>query len=52
MLLPCDLAPPPGLTLASLLDKHRASPEAVLTALLYEPVEAVKEGMLDDLERY
>ena len=46
VLLPCDVSPPPGLKLASILDKHRAAPDSVLTSLFYEPVEAVKEGEL------
>jgi translation initiation factor eIF-2B subunit gamma len=44
VLLPCDVVPPSEMTLASILDKHRASPEAILTSVLYEPIEAVKEG--------
>lgn len=44
MLLPCDLAPPRSLNLTSILDKHRQSPQAVLTSVFYEPVESVKEG--------
>ncbi|KAL7419109.1 Translation initiation factor eIF-2B subunit gamma [Cryptotrichosporon argae] len=44
VLLPCDLAAPSSLPLASILDKHRTSPDAVLTAVFYEPVEAVKDG--------
>jgi hypothetical protein len=44
VLLPCDLAPPRSLNLTSVLDKHRQSPQAVLTAVFYEPVESVKEG--------
>lgn len=30
--------------MTSVLDKHRQSPEAVLTSVFYEPVESVKEG--------
>jgi hypothetical protein len=44
VLLPCDLAPPRSLNLTSVLDKHRQAPQAVLTAVFYEPVESVKEG--------
>jgi hypothetical protein len=44
ILLPCDISPPSTLPLASILDKHRSSPTAVLTALFYEAAEPVKEG--------
>jgi len=44
ILLPCDVVPPSEMTLASILDRHRATPDAVLTSVLYEPVEAVKDG--------
>ncbi|CAD6573277.1 MAG: hypothetical protein TREMPRED_000764 [Tremellales sp. Tagirdzhanova-0007] len=44
VLLPCDLVPPATLSLSSILDKHRSAPDAVLTSVLYEPVEAVRDG--------
>ncbi|ORY27777.1 nucleotide-diphospho-sugar transferase [Naematelia encephala] len=44
VLLPCDVVAPRTLTLSSVLDKHRANPQAVLTSVFYEPVEAVKDG--------
>lgn len=44
MLLPTDLSFPSTLTLASILDKHRARPDAVLTSVFYEPTESVKES--------
>lgn len=47
VLLPCDLAAPGWLPLSEVLDRHRTNPEAVLTAVLYEPIEAVKEGEAD-----
>lgn len=49
VLLPCDLAPPKSLKLTSVLDKHRQSPDAVLTSVFYEPVEPVKEGKHNQL---
>ncbi|WRT64931.1 uncharacterized protein IL334_001871 [Kwoniella shivajii] len=44
VLLPCDLSAPSTLSLSSILDKHRSSPDAVLTSVFYEPTESVKEG--------
>ncbi|WVQ97901.1 hypothetical protein IAU59_005018 [Kwoniella sp. CBS 9459] len=44
VLLPCDLSPPASLSLTSILDRHRASPDAVLTSVFYEPTESVKDG--------
>lgn len=44
VLLPCDLSAPASLSLSYILDKHRSRPEAVLTAVFYEPVEAIGEG--------
>ncbi|WVW78639.1 hypothetical protein I302_100599 [Kwoniella bestiolae CBS 10118] len=44
VLLPCDLSPPTSLSLTSILDKHRSSPDAVLTSVFYEPTESVKDG--------
>ncbi|WWC59419.1 uncharacterized protein I303_101975 [Kwoniella dejecticola CBS 10117] len=44
VLLPCDLSPPSSLPLTSILDKHRSSPDAVLTSVFYEPPESVKDG--------
>lgn len=35
---------PSNLTLASILDKHRARPDAVLTSVFYEPTESVKDS--------
>lgn len=42
--MPCDISFPSNFTLASILDKHRATPDAVLTSVFYEPAEAVKES--------
>ncbi|KAK8846815.1 hypothetical protein IAR55_005903 [Kwoniella newhampshirensis] len=44
VLLPCDLAPPTSLPLKSILDRHRSSPDAVLTSVFYEPAESVKDS--------
>ncbi|WVR04509.1 hypothetical protein IAU60_001513 [Kwoniella sp. DSM 27419] len=44
VLLPCDLSPPTSLSLTSILDRHRSSPDAVLTSVFYEPTESVKDG--------
>ncbi|KAK4689820.1 translation initiation factor eIF-2B subunit gamma, partial [Tremellales sp. Uapishka_1] len=44
ILLPCDLLPPTSLPLSSILDKHRATPTAVLTSVFYEPVPSIKEA--------
>ncbi|KAK6903908.1 translation initiation factor eIF-2B subunit gamma [Kwoniella mangroviensis CBS 8886] len=44
VLLPCDLSPPSSLSLTSILDKHRSSPDTVLTSVFYEPTESVKDG--------
>ncbi|WWC87061.1 uncharacterized protein L201_001946 [Kwoniella dendrophila CBS 6074] len=44
VLLPCDLSPPTSLPLTSILDRHRSSPDAVLTSVFYEPTESVKDG--------
>ncbi|WWD22125.1 hypothetical protein CI109_106614 [Kwoniella shandongensis] len=44
ILLPCDLAPPTSLPLKSILDRHRSSPDAVLTSVFYEPAESVKDS--------
>lgn len=44
VLLPCDISFPSTLTLASILDKHRATPDAVMTSVLYEAPEAVRES--------
>ncbi|OCF42328.1 translation initiation factor eIF-2B subunit gamma [Kwoniella heveanensis CBS 569] len=44
VLLPCDLSPPVSLPLTSILDRHRSSPDAVLTSVFYEPTESVKDG--------
>lgn len=43
VLLPCDLYPPAYLSLSSILDKHRSSPSAVLTSVLYDPPEVIRE---------
>lgn len=44
ILLPCDISFPSTLTLASILDKHRATPDAVLTSVWYEAPESVRES--------
>ncbi|CAK9780888.1 translation initiation factor [Cutaneotrichosporon oleaginosum] len=44
ILLPCDISFPSSLTLASILDRHRATPDAVLTSVWYEAPEAVRES--------
>ncbi|KAL1408711.1 Translation initiation factor eIF-2B subunit gamma [Vanrija albida] len=44
VLLPCDISFPSNLTLASILDKHRSTPDAVLTSIFYEPTDAVRES--------
>ncbi|BEI85373.1 hypothetical protein CcaverHIS002_0507740 [Cutaneotrichosporon cavernicola] len=44
VLLPCDISFPPSLTLSSILDRHRATPDAVLTSVLYEAPESVRES--------
>lgn len=44
VLLPCDIFFPSTLTLSSILDKHRSTPDSVCTALLYEAPEPVKEN--------
>ncbi len=44
VLLPCDIVPPKSLSLSSILDNHRLKPDAVLTSVLYEPVEAIRDG--------
>ncbi|WWC67781.1 uncharacterized protein I206_101693 [Kwoniella pini CBS 10737] len=44
VLLPCDLSPPTSLSLTSILDKHRSSPDSVLTSVFYEPTESVKDS--------
>lgn len=46
-MLPCDFIPPPGLKFNTLLNAHRVHPEEPLvTALLYERGEAIKDGSL------
>ncbi|EIW65474.1 hypothetical protein TREMEDRAFT_72589 [Tremella mesenterica DSM 1558] len=44
VLLPCDISTPANLPLSSILDKHRAAPDAVMTCVLYEPVDSVRES--------
>jgi translation initiation factor eIF-2B subunit gamma len=44
VLLPCDISFPSSLTLASILDRHRATPDAVLTSVWHEAPEAVRES--------
>lgn len=44
VLLPCDLCAPSDLPLAKVLDRHRSAPDSVMTAVLYEPVESVRES--------
>jgi hypothetical protein len=50
VVLPCDVVLPGEMTLARMLDKHRATPDAVLTSVFYEPVEAVKDGEWRQME--
>lgn len=47
MVLPCDFMPPPDLDLSSVLDAYRMDThEPILTSLLYERGEVVKDGKL------
>lgn len=45
MVLPCDLSPPPALSLSSLLDQHRNQMGSLVTSLWYEKGELeLKDG--------
>ncbi|GMK55435.1 hypothetical protein CspeluHIS016_0204910 [Cutaneotrichosporon spelunceum] len=44
ILLPCDISFPSNFSLASILDRHRATPDAVLTSVWYEAPESVRES--------
>ncbi|TXT10810.1 hypothetical protein VHUM_02315 [Vanrija humicola] len=52
VVLPCDISFPSNLTLGSILDKHRATPDAVLTSVFYEPTEAARGGEEEVLVGY
>ncbi|WVO12508.1 hypothetical protein L204_100108 [Cryptococcus depauperatus] len=43
LLLPCDIAPPSYLPLKAVLDRHRSTPNAIMTSVFYEPIDSVKE---------